>query len=406
MAEGSATGEAMEASDSASRRPARIAWAAFGRASLVRLFFGSQIVVALALLILEVPRFEGSIELLVLLLILTIVAELAPIPMYGDSYVSVGFVLTMAFMVLIGPAGVVLGAPVEAAAARIGRRRFDYKALTNGVRFILVYWLSAKAFELVSDPGSGAHGCCYFRRRGASNLHLPDALVAVHRGFEQPTFRGASFHSIRRPPLALPALRRAGHPWPGPLRCLCFLRHHWRACLSHAGADGSRMAMKQYVAKTAANIQKLKLQNTSLEKANVEVRRVSDELRESYDGTLEALVNALDARDQETKGHSIRVSYYMMDIARELGIKEGTRQWTDMQRGSLLHDVGKIGITDGILLKPGKLTDNEWTVMRKHPEIGYNMLQQVSFLSGRGRDHPGPPRTVGWQGLPKRSSRR
>ncbi|HWC30230.1 MAG TPA: HD-GYP domain-containing protein, partial [Dehalococcoidia bacterium] len=61
---------------------------------------------------------------------------------------------------------------------------------------------------------------------------------------------------------------------------------------------------------------------------------------------------------------------------------EGTQDWIDMQRGSLLHDVGKIGVSDSILLKPGKLTDEEWTSMRQHPEIGYNMLKQVKFLQG------------------------
>jgi putative nucleotidyltransferase with HDIG domain len=143
-----------------------------------------------------------------------------------------------------------------------------------------------------------------------------------------------------------------------------------------------RVAMKQYVDKTAENVDKLEKQNDSLKVANIEISRMSDELRDSYDGTLEALVNALDARDQETKGHSIRVSHYMMDIAREFGVKEGTGEWTDMARGALLHDVGKIGVSDGILLKPGKLTDEEWTLMRKHPEIGYNMLHQVTFLKG------------------------
>jgi putative nucleotidyltransferase with HDIG domain len=140
--------------------------------------------------------------------------------------------------------------------------------------------------------------------------------------------------------------------------------------------------MKQYVDKTAENVDKLEKQNESLKIANIEIRRMSDELRDSYDGTLEALVNALDARDQETKGHSVRVSHYMMDIAREFGVREGTEEWTDMARGALLHDVGKIGVSDTILLKPGKLTDDEWTLMRKHPEIGYNMLHQVNFLRG------------------------
>jgi putative nucleotidyltransferase with HDIG domain len=143
-----------------------------------------------------------------------------------------------------------------------------------------------------------------------------------------------------------------------------------------------RVAMKQYVDKTAENVTKLAEQNTALKAANIQVVKVSDELRESYDATLETLVNALDARDQETKGHSIRVSHYMMDIAREIGVTEGTKEWVDMARGSLLHDVGKIGISDNILLKPGKLTEDEWTFMRQHPEIGYNMLKQVRFLSG------------------------
>jgi putative nucleotidyltransferase with HDIG domain len=143
-----------------------------------------------------------------------------------------------------------------------------------------------------------------------------------------------------------------------------------------------RIAMKQYVDKTKENVEQLKTQNEQLQQANIEIRRVSDELRLSYDGTLEALVNALDARDQETKGHSLRVSRYMMDIARELGVKEDSQDWVDMQRGSLLHDVGKIGVSDTILLKPGKLTEDEWKLMRLHPEIGYNMLKQVTFLAG------------------------
>jgi putative nucleotidyltransferase with HDIG domain len=143
-----------------------------------------------------------------------------------------------------------------------------------------------------------------------------------------------------------------------------------------------RFVMKQYTDKTKENVEKLKGQNAALQRANVEIRRVSDELRETYDGTLEALVNALDARDQETKGHSLRVSHYMLDIARAMGVEEGTKQWIDMARGSLLHDVGKIGVSDAILLKPAKLTEDEWTLMRLHPEIGYNMLRQVKFLEG------------------------
>jgi putative nucleotidyltransferase with HDIG domain len=165
----------------------------------------------------------------------------------------------------------------------------------------------------------------------------------------------------------------------------------------------TRLTMKLYVDKTQQNVEKLRKQNAVLELANIEIRRVSDELLErnlalekanfevvqgqnqlliSYDETLEALVNALDARDQETKGHSVRVSHYMMDVARQLGVKPNSAEWLDMQRGSLLHDVGKIGVTDSILLKAGALTDHEWQDMRRHPEIGYHMLKQIGFLKG------------------------
>jgi putative nucleotidyltransferase with HDIG domain len=141
-----------------------------------------------------------------------------------------------------------------------------------------------------------------------------------------------------------------------------------------------RLSMKQYVDKTKENVEKLSQQNAELRSANIEIIEVRDQLQTSYDGTLEALVNALDARDQETKGHSIRVSRYMLEIAREMDVVEGSQEWVDMQRGSLLHDVGKIGVSDTILLKPGKLTEEEWVAMRRHPEIGYNMLRQVKFL--------------------------
>ena len=70
-----------------------------------------------------------------------------------------------------------------------------------------------------------------------------------------------------------------------------------------------------------------------------------------------------------------------MDMARRLGIKEGSAEWMDIERASLLHDVGKIGIADSILNKPGPLTAEEWQEMREHPAIGYEMLRDVKFLS-------------------------
>ena len=109
-----------------------------------------------------------------------------------------------------------------------------------------------------------------------------------------------------------------------------------------------------------------------------ELRGTLKELEDSYRITLEALVAALDAREHETQAHSKRVQEYTLALARRVGL-EGD-ELVQAGRGALLHDVGKIGVPDSILLKPGKLSVEEWMVMRKHPQIGREILQGIKFL--------------------------
>jgi len=113
----------------------------------------------------------------------------------------------------------------------------------------------------------------------------------------------------------------------------------------------------------------------------VKHRQIEDlysKLQISYETTLEALAAALDTRDTETQGHSARVSEYTVLIAGRLSV--GEPELTQIRRGALLHDVGKIGIPDAILRKPGKLTPEEWSEMKRHPEIGYRILSGIGFL--------------------------
>ncbi len=102
------------------------------------------------------------------------------------------------------------------------------------------------------------------------------------------------------------------------------------------------------------------------------------ELEETYRHTLEALGSAIDTRDLGTHAHSRRVRGYSLVIARTHGVSEAALR--DIEHGVLLHDIGKIGIPDAILLKPGPLTPAEWKIMRTHPEIGRTMLEQIPFL--------------------------
>ncbi len=103
-----------------------------------------------------------------------------------------------------------------------------------------------------------------------------------------------------------------------------------------------------------------------------------EEVEGSYENTLRALVAALDAREHETSDHSQRVVRFTKAIARVLGFSG--MELADIGRGALLHDIGKIGVPDSILLKPGPLTKEEWVEMRRHPEIGFHILETIPFL--------------------------
>ena len=109
-----------------------------------------------------------------------------------------------------------------------------------------------------------------------------------------------------------------------------------------------------------------------------ELKDALDELENTYDQTLSALMAALDARDRETEGHSTRVGNIACRIGREIGL--GADQITVLRRGALLHDIGKIGVSDNILHKPGLLTNDEWRIMRQHPEIGARIVRDIPFL--------------------------
>jgi response regulator RpfG family c-di-GMP phosphodiesterase len=99
----------------------------------------------------------------------------------------------------------------------------------------------------------------------------------------------------------------------------------------------------------------------------------------TYDETLEALGGAVDLRDNETAGHSRRVTLYCFEMAKGLGCAED--ELKQIARGAYLHDIGKIGVPDAILLKPGKLTDEETEMMQTHARIGYELVSHIAFLA-------------------------
>ncbi|KAF1086566.1 Cyclic di-GMP phosphodiesterase response regulator RpfG [Sporotomaculum syntrophicum] len=109
-----------------------------------------------------------------------------------------------------------------------------------------------------------------------------------------------------------------------------------------------------------------------------ELQRSNVELTLAYNATIEGWAHALDLRDKGTEGHSRRVTEMTMRLARALGMSDA--ELVHVRRGALLHDIGKMGIPDRILLKPGPLTEEEWTTMYHHPVYAYEMLSSINYL--------------------------
>ncbi|MBZ4401388.1 HD domain-containing protein [Myxococcus sp. MISCRS1] len=115
---------------------------------------------------------------------------------------------------------------------------------------------------------------------------------------------------------------------------------------------------------------------------NAELVAINQDLErrvvERTTGLLDGLISALDYRDTETQWHSRRVALYSRRLAEEVGLVGAALDV--VEQGALLHDIGKIGVRDSILLKPGPLTPDEWVEMRKHPEFGYRMMAKMPYL--------------------------
>ena len=120
-----------------------------------------------------------------------------------------------------------------------------------------------------------------------------------------------------------------------------------------------------------------------VEQRTIELDRALNSLEGAYRSTLKALTSALETRDSETHGHSERVVSYSLRLGREYGLN--SEQMKSLEFGSLLHDIGKIGVPDAILRKPAKLTDEEWERMREHPLHGQQILRGIEFLQGAAR---------------------
>jgi putative nucleotidyltransferase with HDIG domain len=238
--------------------------------------------------------------------------------------------------------------------------RATERALRDPRRLLDVADSSARALDLLSQNEyavlvtdirmpdmDGIELCEHARRRSPNTVCI---IVTGHADMD----------------IALSAINRAGvfrfltKPWEREDLLMAVVQacDHHRVVREHA--DFSRLIGRR-------NLELAELNR----KLDVEVQRRTGHL-------LLGLINALDLRDTETQGHSRRVALYARRLAEQMHV--GAEDVRDVERGALLHDIGKIGVSDTILLKPGKLTDEEWVEMRKHALHGYEILRGIEFL--------------------------
>ncbi len=309
------------------------------------------------------------------------------IPIYGDTAISIGMVGDFAVAFLYGPAGAAIVSPFAALATDWMGGGAWYKRVFNVGSVIVVNvtvaWMIQRLLG-VTGPGLPLTGwlipICFIGIVAYYLLNISLVTIAVSLATK------TSILQVWREKFEWLLPHYVAFGMLGLALAVAYSGlGYWGLLAFVAPPLMMRLAIKQYIDKTAQNVEELNRSNRELQKANREILGMAEQLRETYDGTLEALVSALDARDRETKGHSLRVAKYMMEIAYHMGVSPGTEDWVDMQRGGLLHDIGKIGVSDTILHKPGPLTEDEWVDMRRHPRIGYDMLRDIGFLSGASR---------------------
>jgi response regulator RpfG family c-di-GMP phosphodiesterase len=223
---------------------------------------------------------------------------------------------------------------------------------------------------------------CYLDPEEALHALDAESPIVIISDYMMPGMDGVDF------------LKRARHKAPGAVRILCTAAEDFKVALQAVNSgEVFRIISKPWhqqelVATVNQAIESARLRREN-ERLTAEVQRQNGQLveingrleemvRHRTQALLEGLIAALDYRDSETQWHSRRVSLYARRLAQQLEIPDAAL--TVIEHGSLLHDIGKIGIADQVLLKPGPLSSSEWVTMKLHPELGWKLLQRVDYL--------------------------
>ncbi|NWG21219.1 MAG: diguanylate cyclase [Chloroflexi bacterium] len=353
-----------------------------GRDVRIGLFVGTVTTAGVIVAILGMTFWPPSAPLALLaLVILVLAAELLQISVYEDNSMSVSIALIIAGGLLGGLPGVIVLSLSTAIADQVRRRRPArewYKITFNWATHVLAATPIAIAPFLLGVPLSVTElpvllglaiggGAVAF----AIDSLLISAAISVSKNASlletwHTQFRWLASHYIV---LAVVGLFLAlAYNAFGVLGILVFA----------LPAFMLRYSQQQYVARTQESVRELRRMNTELTRANREIAGANQAIQEMNDELLEMMARVLDARDPFTGGHAAKVAYYASAIAQELHLPDERIKL--VRQAALLHDIGKIAISDRVLHKPTRLTSEEYEYVKQHANIGANLLEQSRGL--------------------------
>jgi len=341
-------------------------------ATPVVVYVGSILLVATTLAAITVNGPSDGLGLAVVsaVIFLMAAASVRPADIPGQhTYTATSF-LGVGLALALGPAGCLVAALAEASGVLLRFKTGAFRGLFNSSQLFLSTMAAWATFAALT------------------RLPLPGILWIGFSG----TVAGVSFHLTNYMLVAGIVRVAVGRPVRQTLRVAVNLLPYniaygyaavgFVAMHDRYGPLGFTFSLAPVVALQLFLIVLARATRTHEAQRGQLMRQIVDksiQVERSYDQTLVALTHALDARDKETEGHSRRVVEYTRLVAVRLGVQG--EELKMLCHGALLHDIGKIGVPDAILHKPDKLTDEEWEIMRRHPQIGNAMVEEVEYLN-------------------------
>ena len=153
-----------------------------------------------------------------------------------------------------------------------------------------------------------------------------------------------------------------------------------------------RKTQESYLGHAQRSAHKLRQAAETIQKQNLSLEQANRLLRQRSTAAMESLSATVDARDSYTAGHSRRVQQLALAIGREIGFSQA--ELDILGQAALFHDIGKLAVPDAVLLKPAKLNEFEWELMRRHADEGARIIERLGFLADAVPGDPPPPRAL------------